>query len=239
MKVRQMNTEMQLVKETIPPFKQRKGGVANLILASLMTESGRMIDEGFKIADIEEAAQKAFGIPKGFLKQMDEKGIPESINYLLHLEDKKESDEDLHAKYDNFFTLPKSFMEKLEEHKIAEDKSSAKWMKKHSIREPSEDFMLKDMLNKRFQAVAFMVSVELVESGLSDIESIEKMCRQALSWEKGPFSMMNDLGIQESMEMVTEKMELSHRKEINFYIPKLLISQVHKNSPWRGKGLED
>ncbi len=228
----------QLVKETVTPLKQRKGGAVNLILASLMTEAGRMIDEGFEIADIEEAAQKAFNIKKGFLKQMDEIGIPESINYLFYLEDKKDSDQDMHSVYDNFFTLPQSFMEKLEEHKIAEDKSSAKWMKKHSIRKPSDDFMLKEMLKKRFQAIAFMVSTELVESGVSDIESIEKMCKEVLDWKKGPFSMMNEVGIKEAMDMVTEKMELSHRREINFYVPKLLISQVHKNSPWRAKGLK-
>ena len=161
-----MKTKNQLVKETIPLLKKRKGGAVSLILASLMTEAGRMIDEGFQIADIEEAAKEAFGINKGFLMQMDEKGIPESINFLLFLEDKEETDKDLHAVYDNFFTLPISFMEKLEEHKIARDKSSANWHKKHEIRKKSDDFLLIDMLKNRFRAVSFMVSSELVESGV-------------------------------------------------------------------------
>lgn len=233
-----MNKQKQLVEETEPLLKQRKGGAVNLILSSLMVEAGRMIDEGFKIADIEEAAQMAFGINKGFLKQMDDIGIPESINFFLNLEDKKESEDDLHKVYHNFFTLPVSFMEKLEEHKIAKDKASAKWMKKHSIREKSEDLLLKDMLKNRFKAVSFMVATELVESGISDIQSIEQMCQQVLNWEKGPFSMMNEMGIKEALSIVTEKMEISHRREINFYIPVLLINQAQTNSPWRGESLE-
>ncbi|MFW6123771.1 MAG: 3-hydroxyacyl-CoA dehydrogenase family protein [Acidobacteriota bacterium] len=233
-----MNKQKQLVKETEPLLKQRKGGAVNLILASLMTEAGRMIDEGFKIADIEEAAQRAFGINKGFLRQMDEIGTAESINFLLHLEDKKDSEDDLHKVYDNFFSLPISFMEKLEEHKIAKDKSSAKWMNKHAVREKSDDLLLKDMLRNRFKAVSFMTAVELLESGISDIESLEKMCKEALNWEKGPFSMMNEMGTKEAMSIVIEKMEISHRREINFYIPLLLINQAQTNSPWRGEGLE-
>lgn len=231
-----MKTKNQLVKETIPLLKKRKGGTVSLILASLMTEAGRMIDEGFQIADIEEAAKEAFGINKGFLMQMDEKGIPESINFLLFLEDKEETDKDLHAVYDNFFTLPISFMEKLEEHKIARDKASANWHKKHEIRKKSDDFLLIDMLKNRFRAVSFMVSSELVESGVSDIESIENICRNTLSWDKGPFTMMDEIGIREAMDMVKEKMELSHRREISFYIPRLLITQAQKNKPWREKG---
>lgn len=233
-----MDKQKQLVKEKEPLLKKRKGGAVNLILASLMTEAGRMIDEGFKIADIEEAAKKAFDIKKGFLAQMDEFGIPQSINYLFYLEDKKEKEDDLHKVYHNFFSLPISFMEKLEEHKIAKNKSSAKWMDKHAIREESDDFLLKDMLKNRFKAVSFMVASELVESGVSDIDRVEKLCEEMLNWEKGPFSMMNEMGIKEALGIVTEKMEISHRREINFYIPVLLITQAQKNSPWRSKGLE-
>jgi len=233
-----MDDEKQLVQETEPLLKQRKGGALNLILASLMIEAGRMIDEGFKIADIEEAAEMAFGIKKGFLKQMDDIGIPESINFLLHLEDKEESEDDLHKVYDNFFTLPVSFMEKLEEHKIAKDKSSARWLDEKAIRKKSEDLMLKDMLKNRFRAVSFMVASEVVESEISNIESIEKMCKETLNWKKGPFSMMNEIGVKEALGIVTEKMEISHRREINFYVPRLLITQAQTNSPWRGKGLE-
>jgi 3-hydroxyacyl-CoA dehydrogenase len=129
-------------------------------------------------------------------------------------------------------------MEKLEEHKIAKNKSSAKWMDKHAVREESDDFLLKDMLKNRFKAVSFMVASELVESGVSDIDRVEKLCKEMLNWEKGPFSMMNEMGIKEALGIVTEKMEISHRREINFYIPVRLINQAQKNSPWRSKGLE-
>ena len=34
------------------------------------------------------------------------------------------------------------------------------------------------------------------------------------------------------MRKITEKMEMSHRQEINFPIPKLMIVQAQKNEPW-------
>ena len=34
------------------------------------------------------------------------------------------------------------------------------------------------------------------------------------------------------MRKVTEKMEMSHRQEINFPITELLITQANKNEPW-------
>jgi len=43
---------------------------------------------------------------------------------------------------------------------------------------------------------------------------------------------MNKMGMMEVMRIVTERMELSHRKEINFPIPRLLIHQAQKGEPW-------
>jgi hypothetical protein len=48
--------------------------------------------------------------------------------------------------------------------------------------------------------------------------------------------MMDEMGIGEALNIVTEKMELSHRREISFYVPRLLITQAQKNKPWRGEG---
>jgi 3-hydroxyacyl-CoA dehydrogenase len=77
-----------------------------------------------------------------------------------------------------------------------------------------------------------MIATELVESGILKLQDVERLCKETFGWEEGPFSMMNRLGIQRALQMVTEKMELSHRKEINFPIPWLLISQAQKNEPW-------
>jgi 3-hydroxyacyl-CoA dehydrogenase len=65
---------------------------------------------------------------------------------------------------------------------------------------------------------------------------LDRLCRAAFSWPAGPFALMNAVGLGEALRMVTEKMELSHRREINFPIPRILIEQAQKNEPWPVKG---
>ena len=43
---------------------------------------------------------------------------------------------------------------------------------------------------------------------------------------------MNQVGIQEAMRLVIHQVEVSHRKEINFPVPPLLINQTQVNAPW-------
>lgn len=64
------------------------------------------------------------------------------------------------------------------------------------------------------------------------MDEVDKLCQNAFLWSKGPFALMNKMGISEVMRIVTERMELSHKKELNFPIPKLLIEQAHKGESW-------
>ena len=101
----------------------------------------------------------------------------------------------------------------------------------HAMKE-AKDFMLVDVLENRFLAVGFMTVAEVVGAGIIKMEEVDKLCQNAFLWKEGPFAIMNKIGICEVMKIVTERMELSHRKAINFPIPKLLISQSQKNEPW-------
>jgi len=80
--------------------------------------------------------------------------------------------------------------------------------------------------------VAFMTSTEVVEAGLIDPPACDRLCQLAFGWSEGPFSLMNRLGLDASLRLVTERMELSHRREINFPVPRLLIEKAQKNEPW-------
>jgi enoyl-CoA hydratase/3-hydroxyacyl-CoA dehydrogenase len=221
-----------LIQEPVPLLKERKGGGLNLIYAALLLEAARMVDDKMDIPSIEAAAKKAFGISRGFLRQMDEAGIPETVSVLSALSSDSEPEDPVYRTYHNFFTPAESLKRKIEAYERAEDKSEVRWVSKENARKEAADFMLVDSLKKRFQAVAFTISTELVESGILDLQDVERLCKKAFGWREGPFSMMNRLGIQESLQLVTEKMQHSHRQEINFPIPRLLISQANKNEPW-------
>jgi enoyl-CoA hydratase/carnithine racemase len=61
---------------------------------------------------------------------------------------------------------------------------------------------------------------------------VDRLCQNAFLWKEGPFTLMNKMGINEALHIVTERMELSHRREISFPVPALLIAQAQKNEPW-------
>lgn len=219
-------------KLATPILSSRKGGAADVIFVSLLLEAARMLDEGFKIPAIEAAGKKAFDMPVGFLGLMDATGIPLGICTMVSFSDSSDPGDPLHKAYGNFFTPPESYKKLLDQYQKAEDKSTVKWVSEEEKKKEPEDVMLVDILKHRFLAVAFMTATEVVGSGVIKIEEVDKLCQNAFLWREGPFALMNRMGIQEALRIVIERMELSHRKEINFPIPQLLISQVQKNEPW-------
>ena len=222
----------QLIPEPMPLIKERKGGGLNLIYVALLLEAARMVDDGIDILSIEDAAKKAFGISKGFLVLMDEVGIPKAVSAMEALSTDSEPEDPIYKIYRNFFTPAQSCKRMIEAYERTEDKKAVRWVSEEDAQKQAADFLLVGSLKRRFQAVSFMIASELVESGILGLQDVERLCKETFGWEEGPFSMMNRLGIQQALQIVTEKMELSHRKEINFPIPWLLIRRAQKNEPW-------
>ncbi len=221
-----------LIAEPKALLKKRKEGALNLIYIALLLEASRMVDDGADVPHIEAAAKKAFDVSKGFLGQMDDVGIQEAVGAMEALSEDFDPEDPIHAKYHNFFEPSESCRKKLEEYEKSGDKKAVRWVSEEDTQKETADFMLIDLLKKRFQAVSFITAVEVVEAGLLKPIDVDKGIKQALQWKEGPFSMMNRLGLEETMGLVVEKMQLSHRQEINFPIPRLLINQAQKKEPW-------
>jgi len=219
-------------KVATPLLKYRKGGAANVIFVALLLEAARMVDEKFDFAAVEAAGQKAFNLPQGFLSLMATIGISLASPCLNSFSDASNPSDSFYQVYDNFFTPPPSYRKMFEASPGGLGKSRLRWDSDADGHSKPHDWMLVDMLKNRFLAVAFMTAVELVDSGIIRLEEVDKLCQNAFGWQEGPFTLMNRIGILESMRLMTEKMEISHRREINFPIPKLLIEQVQKNEPW-------
>ncbi len=219
-------------KVATPVLNSRKGGAADVIFVSLLLEAARMVDDGFDASSIEAAGKKAFGMPMGFLSLMDANGIPLGIHTMYSFSDSSNPDDPLYKAYHNFFTPPESYKILLDKYQKAEDRSSVRWVSEEEAQTEAKDPMLIDMLRHRFLAVAFMTSAEVVEAGVIEMDEVDKLCQNAFLWKEGPFALMNKTGMMEVMRIVIERMELSHRKEINFPIPRLLIEQAQKGEPW-------
>jgi 3-hydroxybutyryl-CoA dehydrogenase len=220
-------------KVATPLLKYRKGGAANVIFVALLLEAARMIDEKFDFLALEAASQKAFNLPQGFLSLMAAVGMSLAHSCLNSFSDASNPSDPLYQAYNNFFLPPPGYRKMFEASQGGLGKPIPRWGSDADVHNKPHDWMLVDTLKNRFLAVAFMTSVELVDSGIIRLEEVDQLCQNAFQWQEGPFTLMNRIGILESMRLVTEKMEISHRKEINFPIPKLLIEQVQKNEPWK------
>jgi 3-hydroxyacyl-CoA dehydrogenase len=221
-----------LIPEPAPLLKQRKGGGLNLIYLAMLLESARMVDEGIDIPSIETASKKAFGMSEGFLSAMDDVGIAKACTAMESLADDSDPEDPFFKFYHNFFSPPQSCKDKAEELEKTGNREAVRWVSEEEAGQEATDFMLVDALAKRFQAVSFIIAVDVVESKILDLQDVDRLCRETFGWKEGPFVMMNRLGIGEAMQMVTEKMYQSHRKEINFPIPWLMIQQAKKEQPW-------
>lgn len=214
-----VNTNHALIEEPLPLRRERRGGAVNLWLAGLLLEAARMLDEGIDPDAVESASRKTFGIGKGLLERISELGAGRLADHLAFLSRRDGPDDPLHRLYDNFFSSPAILLQ-------------PERFSRPPAADPGGDWILEDHLVKRFQAVAFMIAAEVVGSGLLGIGEMDREAARVLGAGQGPFGMMNDLGPRESLGVVTERMEMSHRKEINFPIPRLLIEQAGRDTPW-------
>lgn len=219
-------------KVPTPILSSRKGGAADVIFVALLLEATRMLDEGHDIPSIEAAGRKALDTPMGFLGLMDHTGIPLGIITMYSFSDSSNPDDPLYEAYNNFFTPAESYKKLMETYRKAEDKSKIKWIPEEEAKKEPRDMMLVDMLKNRFLAAAFMTATEVVGAGVAEMDEVDKLCQTAFLWRDGPFVLMNKMGISRVMQIVTERMQLSHRSEINFPIPGLLVKQAQENKPW-------
>lgn len=206
----------------------RPGGAGMLVQNALFLEAARQADEGFDVSAVEKAARLAFEIEEGFLSLMDRIGIVDTASLMDRF---ARNEGPLYEAYDNFFTVPSGIEKKRREEKDSSGPVTPFIDKDSFVREP-EDFLMVDMLKKRFWGVVFMTASEVAGAGIADPKEMDAFFRSAFGWKEGPFTLMNRLTLEQSLRFVTERMELSHRKEINFPIPRNLIDRTSDNKPW-------
>lgn len=214
----------------------RKGGAANVIFVGLVLEAVRQLEEGYGAETVDEAARAAFAIPTGFISLLGAVGPGLAVSCLESFSDPAAGDHPFHRVYANFFAPPEPLRVKIEEARQSGGVVSLDGMAPPNGAVKPADFLVVEFLKRRFLAVAFAMAAEVVEAGVIRIEDVDRLCQAAFLWPAGPFALMNSIGLGEALKLVTEKMELSHRREINFPIPRILIEQAQKNEPWPVKG---
>ncbi|MFC1563694.1 3-hydroxyacyl-CoA dehydrogenase/enoyl-CoA hydratase family protein [candidate division KSB1 bacterium] len=216
-----------------PVLSSRKGGAADIIFVSLLLEAVRMLEEGYKIAEIENAGMKAYNIPIGFLQLMDMTGLPVGLYSMYSFSDNSDKDYPLYKVYKDFYYPPQAYIDIIDRFNSIEDKDSVKWIPDTSVLRKKANTKNVKLLCERFWGVGFMTSIEVVEAGVIRIEDLEYLCQNAFVWQKGPFTIMNELGVKNVLRYVKNRAALAKKQGYHFPVPKILEKQAKSGKPWK------
>lgn len=191
--------------------KDAPGFAVNRYFVPWLNEAVRILDEGqASISTIETAARETFQIGMGPFALMNATGIPIAYHSTKSLQ---EALGDFHAPAEGL----KAQME-----------AGQPWELEGEVDEEA-----KAAVGDRLKGAVFGVAAQLVDEEVATIEDTEQGALVGLRWARGPFGMMNDLGIDASLALVEQVAGLHE----SFTVPDLLRQQAVTGDPWTIKGV--
>ncbi|MGD9212985.1 MAG: 3-hydroxyacyl-CoA dehydrogenase NAD-binding domain-containing protein, partial [Desulfobacteraceae bacterium] len=181
--------------------KDAPGFAVNRFFVPFLNEAARMLEEQLaNIATIEAAAMHAFRIGMGPFELMNVTGIPIAVH----------ATDTLGRELGPFYAtsrILKARMDKKENWDLSGQVDESKLA----------------MLSDRFLGVCLGVAAALVDEGVASMEDTDRGAKIGLRWSKGPFEIINQLGIQKAYEVV----KAITVKYPDFEIPDILMRQRH------------
>ncbi len=210
----------------------RKGGVADIIFVALLHEATRMVEEGFDLAAIEAAAREAYGLPMGFLQLMDATGLPIGLASMKSFSDASDPDDPLRRVYGNFFEPRPPYTALVENLEKAARPGDAVWIGKDALSGAPPDRKIVEDLAGRFMAIGFLTAAESVDAGLITMEDLDQLTQNAFLWKKGPFEIMNDVGMKKVRTVVEKRAALAKSFGQDFPVSPTLKKAMGSDRPW-------
>lgn len=181
------------------------GFAVNRYFVPWLNEGVRLLDEGAaNVPTIDAAACETFGIGMGPFALMNATGIPIAYH----------SAESLAAAFGDFYAPAPGLQRQFDVGKP--------WDIAGEV-----DASRKAIVAERLLGVVCGIATKLVEEGVATVEDTERGATIGLRWPKGPFSMMNELGLEHSLAAI-EKIE-SHSAG---FTPELLRLQAASGKLW-------
>lgn len=190
--------------------KDSPGFAVNRFFVPSSNEAARMLEEGMgNLPTIEEGSKRAFGIGMGSFEILNVTGIPLAVHASKSLGDE----------LGLFYGTPdimKTQMDKNEDWdltagEIEEDKIQA--------------------IVDRFYGICLGVAATIVDEGVATMEDINLGAKIGLRWARGPFEIMNHIGIDKTCQVV----EAMTKKYPGFKMPKILLEQKKLGKPFAFK----
>ena len=199
--------------KTAITVKDAPGFAINRFFIPCSNEACRMLEEGMgNVATIDEGSKRAFGIGMGWFDLLNVTGIPLAVH----------ASEGLGGELGLFYGTPdilQAQMEKNEDWDLTDG--------------PVEEEKI-DAIKDRFYGICLGVAAALVDEGVATIEDVNIGAKLGLRWTKGPFEIMNDIGIGKTCEVV----EAMTKKYPGFAMPKVLIEQKVLGVPFKFKTVD-
>jgi enoyl-CoA hydratase/3-hydroxyacyl-CoA dehydrogenase len=186
--------------------KDAPGFAVNRFFVPFLNEATRMLQEGLAtIPTIEEAAKRAFDIGMGAFELMNVTGIPIAVHAATTLGNELGP-----------FYAPSDILKK-------QMGKKADWNLAGEI-----DATALETCAQRFYGVCLGVAAALVDEGVASMEDTDRGAKIGLRWNKGPFEIMNRIGIEKSYAAVRAIVE----RYPDFKMPRILQKQKEIGKPF-------
>lgn len=196
----------KLTGKTDIQVKDAPGFVVNRFYVPYVNEAVRLLDEGIaNIPTIEKAAMNCLGIGMGTFQLMNITGI--HIHY--------HAQKTLFEKLGFFYGIAEGLANQFEIGEL--------WNLEGEVEEEKIGTVCDRLLG-----CVFFTATSLLEEEVADITDIDVGAKVGLRWRKGPFEIMNDIGIDKSYMLVEQILNPFKSVEI----PEILKIQKEKGKTW-------
>ena len=186
--------------------KDAPGFAVNRFFQPFLNEAIRVLDEGMaNIPTIDKAAMDCLGIGMGPFRLMNVTGIPIAFH----------TQNTLHEQLGTFYRAAKGLISQFESGKL--------WDLEGNVEEEKIDAVCDRLLGS-----VFFTTTSLLDEGVTDITDADVGAKVGLRWRKGPFEIMNDLGIDKAHSLVENLLKPYQDVET----PGVLKAQKDKGEPW-------
>ena len=193
----------------------RPGFVVNRFFVPWLNEACLLLEEGHgTAAQIDAVACKAFRIGLGPFGLMNLTGPPIALHSTDYLAEQLET-----PRYNGAANL-RDLVSDNRMWDIEEDNTYSE-----------EQY---EVISRRLYGVVFGVAAQIVDEGVCSIEDVDRGAKVGLRWARGPFELMNRVGVKASFEMAKEYLALcqDEQGESNWKIPQFFTDQASNDSQW-------
>ena len=190
----------------------RPGFVVNRFFVPWLNEACLLMEEGVATAtQIDAVARKAFRIGLGPFGLMNLTGPPIALHSTDYLSEQLQT-----PRYNGAQNL-RDLIEANEQWSIDGDESYS-----------DEQYTV---ISERLYGVVFGVAAQIVDEGVCSMEDVDRGAKVGLRWARGPFEMMNKVGVAASSRMAQSYADLAAESDPAgaWNVPQFFVDQGNEN----------